>query len=216
MVDKLIPCAQGRDTIMENVCVAFKAHQGWVNAVAVGIGTATPAPVHAQRLDLLAGAERDIVEPYHVAGGWSGLERVPRPADPAGVIRRGRRRQVACAGRRLKDFRALLEHKGLHWQRAVVLTSRGRLGDDLEHILGSHAHIHIAEGEAIRDATRAALRAMEIEHVDQDEKSILFEAARVLGCRDCDGLMKALRPPDAGSWTKEERLIALGAWLNRR
>ncbi|HIG43864.1 MAG: hypothetical protein ABGY96_25175 [bacterium] len=98
-----------------------------------------------------------------------------------------------------------------------MLTSRGWLGDDLEHILGSHAHIHVAEGEAIRSATRLALDAMGTVFIEQDEKSTLPEASRQLNCNllDCDSMMKRLKPADAKSWRKEERLIALGAWLNR-
>ena len=200
---------------MSSVCVAFKAHLGWVNAVAVEVNAKTPKPVHAQRVELLHDPQREVTEPYHVAGGWSGLQRVPRPRNPAEVIRRGRRQQIAAAHRQLAVFREALERDGLQWARAVVLTSRGRLGDDLEHVLASHAQIHIAEGEAIRDAIRAALETMNIERVDQDEKRILPEAAIRLDCKDCDSFMKDLRPANARSWTKEERRIALGGWLNR-
>ena len=200
---------------MKPVCVAFKAHLGWVNAVAVTIGANAPTPVHAQRIDLLDGKDREALEPYHVAGGWAGLEQARRPSNPGVVIRRGRRKQVAAAKKKLIAFRELLKREDLQWRRGVVLTSRGRLGEDLEHILGSHVHIHVAEGEAIRDATRAALKAMDIEQVDQDEKSTLTEAANRLSCKDCDSLMKNLRPSGAKSWRKEERLLALGAWLNR-
>ncbi|MFP6814508.1 MAG: hypothetical protein VB948_12875 [Pseudomonadales bacterium] len=56
---------------------------------------------------------------------------------------------------------------------------------------------------------------MNIEQVDQDEKSTLAKAAQALNHEDCDSLMKGLRPPGARSWAKEERLIALAAWLNR-
>lgn len=200
---------------MKPVCVALKAHLGWMNAVAVEIDSRTPKPVHAQRVDLLNAEDREVTEPYHVAGGWSGLERVPPPEDPVAVIRRGRQAQVRLAKSALATFRSMLEQQGFLWVRAVVLTGRGRLGDDLKHILGSHAHIHIAEGEAIRDAARSALKVLNIGSVNQDEKSILVEARSTLDCEDCDGLMKGLRPPDAKSWAKEERLIALAAWINR-
>ena len=200
---------------MQSICVAFKAHMGWVNTVAVRVNTDMPLPLNAQRVDLLGATSRDVVEPYHVAGGWSGLERVPRPSNPALVIRRGRRKQVAATRAQLDVFREMLKRQDLQWTRAVMLTARGRLGEDLEHILGSHAHIHVAEGEAIRDATRAALEAMNIDQIDQDEKSILPEASRHLACADCDTFMKDRRPSGAKSWRKEERMIALGAWLNR-
>ena len=56
---------------------------------------------------------------------------------------------------------------------------------------------------------------MNIEQVDQDEKSTLADASHALNRNDCDSLMKGLRPPGVKSWAKEERLIALAAWLNR-
>jgi hypothetical protein len=200
---------------MTPVCVAFKAHQGWVNAVAVVRDAALPTPVRADRIDLFDGSDREATEPYHVAGGWHGLDRAPRPQNSAAVIERGRRKQLAAAKRRLLAYREVLASAHLQWCRGVVLTSRGRLSGDLEHILGSHAHIHIAEGEAIRDATRAALRALRMSYVDQDEKSVLETATKMLPRRDCDAYMKARKPAVASAWRAEERLIALAAWLNR-
>lgn len=196
------------------VCVAFKAHLGWVNTVAVRIDSDSPRPVRAERLELFEGEDRDLREPYHIAGGWDGLERVPRPENPAAVIRRALQRQARSTKSRLSAFAESLLAEELQWSRAVVLTGRGWLGD-LEHILGSHAHIHVAEGEAVRSATRAALDALNIARVDQDEKSTLSESERILDCEDCDRLLKDLRPAAVKSWTKEERLIALAAWLHR-
>ena len=203
---------------MIQVCIAFKAHLGWVNAVAVRDDTDTPTPEYAGRVELLSTGDRAIREPYHVAGGWSGLTRVARPDDPADVVRRGRAGQATSAAEHLKAFRETLLAQDLRWTRSVVLTARGRLGDDLEHILGSHAHIHVAEGEAIRDATRAGLDQLAIPYVDQDEKVVPQQAAAALHYADadeCDALMKRVRPPGARSWTKEHRLIGLAAWLNR-
>lgn len=196
-----------------DICVAFKAHQGWVNAAAVQCRAGNPAPVLAERLDLVRADDREACEPYHVAGGWAGLERVPRPAHPALVVRRGRRRQAAAARRCLQAFQRNLQSRGWRWCRAVVLTARGRPGD-LEQILRAHALVHVAEGEAIRDATRGALRRLGIDVLDQDEKSVLAEAARRLPGEDVDTLMNALRPATARAWTREERLIALAAWLH--
>ena len=47
---------------MASVCVAFKAHQGWVNSAAVSIDSELPACVHAGRVELLGGEDR-VVEP---------------------------------------------------------------------------------------------------------------------------------------------------------
>lgn len=198
---------------MKPICVAFKAHLGWVNAVGVRAEADEPSPVFAERVELLGTANREILEPYHVAGGWHGLEKGLRPDNPAEIIRRGREQQADSALDRLAMFRGTIEQR-FRWQSAVMLTSRGRLGD-MEHMLRSHAQIHVAEGESIRDATRAALDELGIPCTNLDEKSILGEAAIQLGVEDCDAFMKERRPKETGSWRKEERVIALGAWLGR-
>jgi hypothetical protein len=200
---------------MTPVAVAFKAHLGWLNCVAVDASAKAPQPLAAERIQLIDSDDREASEPYHVAGGWHGLERAPRPADPAAVIRRGRRKQIRLARMRLGEYRDALAGDDRNWVRGVVLTGRGRLVDDLEDVLGSHAQIHVAEGEAIRDAARAALDALGITRADVDEKRILGEAAALLGVSegDCDALMREARPAQARHWTREERLLALGAWL---
>jgi len=131
------------------------------------------------------------------------------------VIRRGRERQVEAATTRLRELREAFAEAELDWRRAVMLASRGIVGD-LDHALSSHAHIHMAEGEAVRDAMRQALDALAIPRVDQDEKSVPVASAEVLGCADADALMKTLRPAHARKWAREERLVALAAWLGRR
>ncbi len=201
---------------VEQVCVAFKAHMGWVNAVAVARSGPRLRCLRAERVDLLPHGDRDLIEPYHVAGGWDGLDRVPPPADPAAVVRRGLRRQARSAITVLRSYRDQLEDAGLRWDRAVLLTGRGRLGDDLPRILASHTQIHVAEGEAIRDATRRALRALDLRVVERDEKGVLDRAAAVLHGRNPDAELKAARPDGAKAWRREERLLAMAAWLDRR
>jgi len=213
---RMIRLPRPRELLVDEVCVAFKAHLGWVNAVAVACGARAVDCRDARRLTLVAGTDRETAEPYHVAGGWDGLEQRPRPADPLGIIRRGRQRQVRAARRVLGGYADTLEGAGLRWTRAVVLTGRGWLGHDLEDILSSHAHIHVYEGEAIRDATRQALKALGKAFVEQDEKSTLAAAADLLGAADPDALLKERRPPAVSTWRKEERLLALAAWLHRR
>lgn len=200
---------------MTRICVAFKAHLGWVNTVAVRLRATSPEPVLGVRVELIEAADREAREPYHVAAGWSGLQQGPKPPEPELVVRRGRARQATAARGSLSAFRQTLLRQGLDWRQAVMLTGRGRLGD-LDHILATHARIHVAEGEAIRDATRDALRDLGIVCVDQDEKSILADAQRLLHDEDADHLMKSRRPASAAAWGREERLLALGAWLRCR
>lgn len=201
---------------MEPVCIALKAHLGWVNAVAVARNHRHLRCLRAERVELLPGGDRNLREPYHVAGGWQGLDRVPPPADPAAVVSRGRRRQVESATRVLSAYREQLAAAGMDWTRAVLLTGRGRLGDDLSRILASHAQIHVAEGEAIREAVRCALGALGVELLERDEKRVPDRAAQAFGGRDPDAELKASRPDPVSAWRREERLLAMAAWLDRR
>ena len=77
--------------------------------------------------------------------------------------------------------------------------------------------MHVAEGEAIRDALRTGTAKLELDCVDQDEKSVRPAALEALACSG-DALKarrKDARPADTRSWRQEEQLVALAAWLNR-
>ena len=201
---------------MKRTIVAFKAHQGWANAVVVGRSGTGIDVLCVRRVEAGDPADRETTEPYHVAAGFDGLTLVPRPPDPAAVIRRGRRKQERRVEVALEALRRSLEQSGWNWTRAVVLTGRGWLSEDLEHTLAAHAHVHVAEGEAIRDALRAGVAKLKLDCLDQDEKSVRPAAQAKLECSDDElkARMKAARPADARSWRQEEQLVALAAWLN--
>ncbi len=205
----------------QTVCVGFKAHMGWLNAVAVAVRATPdtapknlPVAVDARRIDFAGGQPREVGEPYHAAGGWRGARRVTAPADPAAVVARGRAAQARALDRQLRAYQQALAGLGFQWRRAVVLTGRGRLGGDLSRLLASHAQIHVAEGEAVREGLRAALDALSVRATDQDEKDVLGLAVTALQVAD-PLRMLAAGPRGAGVWRKEERLIALAAWLHR-
>ena len=80
------------------ISIAFKAHLGWMNVVAVDAkALGRPKPLLVERLPFFEDADRETREPYHVAGGWEGLERVTPPADPAAIIKRARKKQEKAA-----------------------------------------------------------------------------------------------------------------------
>ncbi len=197
-----------------DVIIGFKAHLGWLAAVAVRAGGNEPEPVQALRIDLFSDQPRETREPYHVAGGWHGLQRVARPRRPSTVIEQARIKQAALAAACLQRVRTEMGNEGWCWRKAVMLTGRGVLGD-LDDALKSHASIHIAEGEAVRKAVRVAVGEMQVACIDQDEKSTLVEAGNKLRTSPeaLDSRLKQCRPPQARSWTKEHRIIAAAAWL---
>jgi len=191
---------------------AFKAHIGWVNAVVDVGGPAGPRPSWAGRIDLFGESPpREVIEPFHVAGGWRDGKRGKQPADPAAVIEAARRRQDELAKRTLQTW----------WERsdqpevAVLLIRRGVV-HDLERTLADQAHVRIAECDAVRDAVYEALAALGLDPILQDEKLVPAMTAERLGCAPeaCDAYVKPLKPAGARRWSKEERTIALAAWLH--
>jgi hypothetical protein len=196
------------------VNVGFKAHMGWVAAVAVNTDSSSPNPLYTRRIDLVTDQDRCVREPYHVAGGWDGLEQVPRPDNPAEIVAHGLKLQTEAATLRLEEFRSELTAIGLEWSAAVILTTRGYEGG-LHHSLDSHAHIHVAEGSAIRDATRIAVDKLGIARIEQDEKSSMQQSSALLrlSVAELDAQLKKDRPVDTRSWTKEHRTIAAATWL---
>ncbi len=202
---------------MKRTVVAFKAHQGWANAVVVGCSGTGIEVLGVRRVETGDPTDRETTEPYHVAAGFDGLTRVPRPADPAAVVRRGRRKQQRLAELGLGALRRSLEQSNWKWTRAVILTGRGKLVAELEHTLAAHSLVHVAEGEAVRAALRAGLAKLDLDWLDQDEKSVRPAVQAAMGCSE-DALkarMKDARPADTRSWRQEEQLVALAAWLNR-
>lgn len=200
---------------MVSVCIGFKAHLGWLNIVAVEIGQLEPVPVLVRRLDLFEGADRETLEPYHVAGGWDGLTRGTRPKNPAAIIKRARKKQDKAAASVFTVLREEIKEADLQWNKAVVLTGRG-IVHSLEGSINDHAHVHVAEGEAMREAARFGIDQLGVPRVDQDEKSVLPDAAKRQGTspEDLDVAMKGLKPEGTRNWAKEERLIALAAFLH--
>ena len=197
-----------------DVIVGFKAHLGWLAAVAIAARAASPQPLYATRLDLFSDQPRDVREPYHVAGGWDGLDRVSKPANPAALIERAKTQQTRHTTTRLTAFDHELQALDMRWVGAVMLIGRG-IVHTLDEILPSHAHIHIPEGEAVRTATRTALKDIGLACTDQDEKSASGAAADALGISTAalEEQLKQQRPPQTRSWTKEHRTIAAATWL---
>ena len=154
------------------------------------------------------------MEPYHVAGGFDGLTRVPAPDDPAAVIGNGRQKQCAAT---LANFGQLKEAIKEHGELTHdgLLTGRGRLAPTLDKVLASHAQIHIAEGDSVRAAVASALEALGVELRRIDKKDLFTVAQEELGL-DRPAILSELSskaPVAGGPWRQEEKFAALTGWL---
>lgn len=121
--------------------------------------------------------DRGALEPYHVAGGFDGLQRVDPPADPAAAVAEGlqRQRQTTLDNLR-KVIISLADWPVL--SAAALFTGRGRIAANLEQALASHTQIHIAEGNAVRDSITRGLEALQIAVVTQDRRDFSSQYQR--------------------------------------
>ena len=190
---------------MKRASIGVSAHLGWA-AIAV---------VACDRIETAPENDREVSEPYHVAGGFDGLRRVPRPADPEAVVRRGLRKQQRFTARVLGGIAKELATGGHRLAFAGILVSRGREASDFEKAIGSHTQIHIQEGLAVRASLRGALGDIGARVRDIDQKSVLSIGSEELGEKESELMAQlgAARPENEGPWRKEEKLAALAGWI---
>ena len=200
---------------MRRAALGVSAHLGWAAAAAVAVGKSGLRVLRTERLELVPETDREAREPYHVAGGFEGLARVPQPSDPGASLERGLARQRRRVRRALAALSSSLERDGYRLAFAGLLVSRGRRADSVDGALASHTQIHIEEGAAIRDSIRRALEALDVRVRELDQKALWPDGARELGHSEAAlaQTLQSLRP-DAGPWRVEERTAALAAWLS--
>ncbi|MGD8417900.1 MAG: hypothetical protein PVH91_12640 [Pseudomonadales bacterium] len=195
------------------VGLGFSCHLGWIAASAVLVRDRAITAVVTFRLATARDGDRLAQEPYHVAGGFDGLARVPPPSDPAGAIRKGLARQATQTRKSLAACLACLEG----WPPAAVaavLTARGRQAAALSRVLASHAQIHIAEGNAVRNSIADACRAEGLEVIELDRRGLSGMLSTRFGQDEPAALhgLAAMQPTNRGAWRKEEKICALAAW----
>ncbi len=198
--------------------IGIITHMGWVCAGIVRVDSRGDLTIiHTARVDTCKPGDRESLEPYHVAGGFDGLTRVPAPDDPAAVIENGRRRQCAATLANFGELKQVVKEHG-ELTRAGLLTGRGRLAPTLDKVLASHAQIHIAEGDSVRAAVAGALEALGVQLRRIDKKDLFTVAQEELGL-DRSEILRELSgkaPVSGGAWRQEEKLSALTGWLAAR
>ncbi len=78
---------------MINASIGISTHMGWVSTAVMALRGSNPRILRTDRIETADPADREALEPYHVAGGFDGLDRVPIPEDPAAVVARGLQKQ---------------------------------------------------------------------------------------------------------------------------
>lgn len=186
-------------------------HMGWFCCAVVQQKQNEISIVKTGRVDTHQPGDLVSMEPYHVAGGWHGLERVPVPGKPEDIVKQGTTQQHKCTYKNLKAFLRDVDSP----TSAAILVGRGRRPQSLAQALNSHAQIHMAEAHAVCDAIDAALAKLEtpVRHIDR--KTLYEITLAELGYAKED-LMQRLKQhkPASGPWRQEEKQSAIAAWLS--
>jgi hypothetical protein len=96
-----------------------------------------------------------------------------------------------------------LRERGFNVTRAALIVNRaGWVTDLLQYSIATPSHPPVAEGLAVRDALRFALRENGIDFTEVDEKSLL-----------ADPLLPLCSSSDYKPWRKEHKLACLAGWI---
>jgi hypothetical protein len=200
---------------MERAAIGLRAHMGWAAAVGIALEDGAPQLVFSSIIATAPEGDRIAKEPYHVAAGWDGLTRVKPHPDPAAAVAQGRKTQERMASKAIANIVSELKAKKLKVVAGAVLATRGLQTYTLEEALGHHAHIHVAEGMAVRDAVRFALKVNKIPSREFDQKSLYIEGASTLKLTEARLKQRLTElKGTAKPWTQDQKLCALAAWLS--
>jgi hypothetical protein len=204
-----------RQATAGRAAMGISAHLGWAVATTIVPSQSGVRILRTHRLEIAKPDDRATREPYHVAGGFEGLERVPRPSNPRRSLERGLQRQRRSAARVVEKLASALAADGFRLAVAGLLVGRGRSASSFEQAIGSHTQIHIEEGLAVRESLRLALAGVGARVLPIDQKDLWARAGEELGRSEAALLsdLRAVRPENGGPWRKEEQSAALAAWV---
>lgn len=175
---------------MTNVAIGLRAQKGGAVIVAVSMTNGVPTLLLSSFLPTAAEGDRLALEPYRAAS------ELPRD-QAAAAVAEGRKRQDEFAAQGLQAI-----VRQVNATKAALLINRaGWVTDLLDYSREYPEHIPVAEGLAVREALRFAVRRCGIELVELDEKSLSVD-------RRIDAFGKVTVKP----WRKEQKLACLAAW----
>ncbi len=203
---------------MKRVSIGIFAHMGWATTAVVAIDRKRVCIVRTDRIETAKPGDREAREPYHVAGGFDGLARVPQPLNPENALQRGLARQQRHTIGIITRLTQSLADDDYQLVRAGLLVSRGRPASDFAKAIGSHPQIHIQEGLAVRASIAAALAVNGVRVREIDQKSLVAIADNELDEVEpkWSEHLDAITPDNDGAWRKEEKQAAIAAWLALR
>ena len=196
--------------------LGFRAVRGGSVVVGVALEKGGPRILLSTFLATAAEGDRLAREPYTVAAAMARTAQGKASAEAKAAIAEGRERQEALAAKGVKEIVQALKKAGAKQVRAALLVNRaGWMTDLLEYSLKAPEHPAVAEGLAVREALRFALRKARMKFVEVDEKSLAVTAAAKLGLSPAklEARLKTLGAAAGRPWRKEQKLACLAAWM---
>ena len=205
-----------RKSPMASIGLGFRALRG--GGVIVGVALEDGMPRMILSSFLTTGTEDDRLsfEPYHVAAEMKRGPGGEPSAEAVAAVAEGRKRQDKRAVKGLEDVVGKLREERFEPVAAALLINRaGWVSDLLSYSLAFPDHPPVAEGLAVREALRRAIRSVGVNIAEMDEKSLPDLATEVLrmGSAELDARMKALGASIGRPWRKEQKLACLAAWV---
>jgi hypothetical protein len=200
---------------VRTVTLGLRASRGGAIVVAVDVERDAPRVALSSFIPTAAENDRIASEPYHVAAELARDMNEGSLAEATAAVREGRKRQDELAATGLRVVMRQLNDAGFDPSTAALLVNRaGWVTDLLRYSLATPEHPAVAEGLAVRDAFRHALRENNMQFVELDEKALPAEAAAQLRVSpvEMDACLKALGSTVGRPWRKEHKLACLAAW----
>lgn len=200
---------------MKTVTLGLRASRGGAIVVAVDIERNAPHAALSSFIPTAIESDRLALEPYHVAAELAYDPTEKNLAEAAAAVREGRKRQDELAAAGLRIVVRQLNEVGFASSAAALLVNRaGWVTDLLRYSLATPEHPAVAEGLAVREAFRHALRENNLRFVEVDEKTLRADGASQLRVTtlDLDARLKALGGTVGRPWRKEQKLACLAAW----
>ncbi|MEO7201029.1 MAG: hypothetical protein ABI431_00285 [Candidatus Tumulicola sp.] len=200
---------------MRTITLGLRASRGGAIVVAVDVERDAPHVALSSFIPTATENDRLASEPYHVAAEIARDLSEHSFVEAAAAVREGRKRQDTFAAAGLRSVVEQLNDGGFDAVGAALLVNRaGWVTDLLRYSLATPEHPAVAEGLAVRDAFRHALRENNVRFVELDEKALPAEAASQLrvSTAEIDACLKALGSSVGRPWRKEHKLACLAAW----
>jgi hypothetical protein len=195
--------------------LGIRAIRGGGVVVAVAFDRNTPRVAASSFIATADQGDRLAREPYHVAVEMKRRADGKPSAEATAAVAEGRKRQDQLAAKNLKELIEALRRGGFEPTTAALLVNRaGWVTDLLSYSLAFADHPPVAEGLAVRDAFRFAIKRVKLALAEVDEKSLPDLAAALrLGSASVDAQLKVLGAQAGKPWRKEQKLACLAAWV---